>query len=519
MKTDVSKHQVDLLLVNAPGKQLVYQSLANDLAAYEPPIWAGFIGTFIRNRGFSVAILDAEAEQLDYQATVSRIVDANPLLTVFVVYGQQPSASTQCMPATGQIAKMLRDQSPGQKTMFLGTHPSALPKRTLVEEATTFVCQGEGPYTILDTLKVLKEGSDDFSRVGGLWYFVDGQPHSNPACANIKDLDGELQGMAWDLLPMDKYKAHNWHCWDHINERQPYASLYTSLGCPYKCSFCCINAPFGGSGIRYFSPQTIIKEIDTLVNVYGVKNIKFADEMFVLKESHVLGIADLIIERGYDLNIWAYARVDTIKDAFLEKMKKAGFNWLGLGIESGSKFVRDGVSKGRFGDADISKIVRKVQEHGISVCANYIFGLPDDTFTSMKETLSLALELNTEWANFYSAMAYPGSFLHQNAIAKGTMLPESEGGPGWIGYSQHAFETLPLPTDVLSSGEVLAFRDKAFDIYFKNPNYISMMKRKYGQDVIDHITFMLSHKLTRKFAVPDSQTTEFNQRAGLEGLL
>src|SRR5262249_52947847 len=147
------------------------------------------------------------------------------------------------------------------KTMFMGTHPSALPQKTLTEEATDFVCQGEGPHTILDTLKALRAGGVGLNNVGGLWYQENGEVKHNPVVKNIKNLDEEIPGMAWDLLPMDKYKAHNWHCWDHIHDRQPYASLYTSLGCPFKCSFCCINAPFGGSGIRYFSPQHIIKEI------------------------------------------------------------------------------------------------------------------------------------------------------------------------------------------------------------------------------------------------------------------
>jgi len=42
---------------------------------------------------------------------------------------------------------------------------------------------------------------------------------------------------------MCKYRAHNWHCLDG-SPRQPYASVYTTLGCPYHCSFCCIQAPF-----------------------------------------------------------------------------------------------------------------------------------------------------------------------------------------------------------------------------------------------------------------------------------
>ncbi len=497
----VQKHGIDLVLVNAPGKKRVYQGLADELAAYEPPIWAGLLANFARKHGYSVDIVDAEALGLSYEETVKKITERKPMLTVFVVYGQQPSASTQCMPAAGDVCRLLKQTAPEFKTIFMGTHSSALPERTLREEATDFVCQGEGPLTILDLLTALKNKATSFKGIPGLWYKEEGKPMSNPPALKLKELDTELPGMAWDLLPMDRYKAHNWHCWDHINDRKPYASLYTSLGCPYKCSFCCINAPFGGSGIRYFSPEHTIKEIDILVNKYGVKNIKIADEMFVLNPHHVLGLSDLIIERGYDLNIWAYARVDTVKDKFLEKMKKAGFNWFGIGVESGSKFVRDGVEKGRFGDAEIRAIINKIREYGINVGANYIFGLPDDTIETMQETLDLALSLNTEYANFYSAMAYPGSPLHRMATEKKIPLPENE-GPGWIGYSQHAYETFNLPTDKVPAGQVLSFRDRAFNVYFESPSYLSMIEQKFGKDCAEHIKFMTGHKLERKYALP-----------------
>jgi radical SAM superfamily enzyme YgiQ (UPF0313 family) len=318
--------KLDLLLVNAPGKERVYQSLAGDLAAYEPPIWGALLASYARQRGHSVEILDAEALRYTYDETVDAIVEHAPRLAVFTVYGQQPSASTQCMPAAGEVCRLLKERTPDIRTLFVGTHPSALPDRTIEEETTDFVCQGEGPVTIISLLEALRTGTTDFSAIRGLWFREDGKAVGNPPEPKLGDLDEAFEGMAWDLLPMDAYRAHNWHCWDHIDERQPYASLYTSLGCPYRCSFCCINAPFGGSGIRYFSPEWTIRQLDTLVNDYGVKNVKIADEMFVLNPSHVLGLCDLIIERGYELNIWAYARIDTVKDRFLEKLKRAGFS-------------------------------------------------------------------------------------------------------------------------------------------------------------------------------------------------
>src|SRR5260370_17917438 len=98
--------------------------------------------------------------------------------------------------------------------------------------------------------------------------------------------------------------------------------------------------------------------------------------MFVLNRKHVLGICDRIIERGYDLNIWAYTRVDTIKDGMLDKLKAAGFNWLALGIEAGADRVRANVDKG-FAQEEIYKVIQRIREPGINVIATSIFRLPE----------------------------------------------------------------------------------------------------------------------------------------------
>ena len=117
-----------------------------------------------------------------------------------------------------------------------------------------------------------------------------------------------------------------------------------------------------------------------------------------------------------------------MKPKHLAELKAAGINWLALGIESKSKFVRDGVAKGRFNDEDIYRIVQQIKDAGIHVIGNYIFGLPDDNFQTMNETLNMALEMNCEMANFYSAMAYPGSQLYDMAVKESIALPETVAG-------------------------------------------------------------------------------------------
>ena len=489
-----SGKRIDVQLVNPGSRMAVYQELGDRYSAIEPPSLAGLFATFLRKHGLTVAIVDAPAQNLSPAGVAETIRDNfEPALIVMVVYGFQPSASTQNMTAASETCAAIKAVRGDWRIMMTGTHPAALPERTLLEEKIDFVCDREGPDTILLTAQALKARSADFSKIPSLWYREGSAIRSNAPGELMDDLDGNMPGVAWDLLPMKQYRAHNWHAFENIGERSPYVSIHTSLGCPYKCTFCCINAPFGKSSYRMWSPETVIKEIDLLVDKHGVKNIKFVDEMFVLNRNHVLGICDRIIERGHDLNIWAYARVDTVKDEFLDKLARAGFRWLALGIESASKHVRDGVEKGRFGSTDILKVVRKIQAAGINVIGNYIFGLPDDTHESMQETLDLALEANCEFANFYCAMAYPGSKLYAMAVEKKWQLPGS-----WIGYSQHSYETLPLRTDTLTSAEVLKFRDNAFHQYFTDESYLALVRHKFGEDVVSHLRDMTRIRLRRK---------------------
>ena len=494
---------LDVLLINPGGRREVYQSLGDTLTAIEPPVWAGLMATFVQRRGFTAEILDVEAEDSTPEETADLVIDKKPSLTAVVVYGHQPSASTQNMPAAGAVCTAIKQRDPNAKLLLVGGHVAALPERTLREEDVDFVCGGEGPYTLVELLEALKGGRpEDLRKVRGLWYWEGTQAQSNPPSPIVGNLDEEMPELAWDLLPMEKYRAHNWQCFGDL-QRQPYGSLYTTLGCPYRCTFCCIQAPFkSGEAVlglnervnsyRFWHPDSVIAQIDKLVNKYGVRNLKIADEMFVLNRRHVEGICDRIIERGYDLNIWAYARVDTVKDGMVDKLKAAGFNWLAFGIEAASEKVRDDVQKGF--DQDLAfRTIESVRDAGINVAANFIFGLPEDDTETMQASLDMALELNCEVANFYSTMAYPGSQLYTQALQQNWPLPEE-----WSGYSQHSLDSLPLSTKHLSGPQVLRFRDHAFQVYFNHPKYLDMIARKFGSETVKEIKEMTSHKLVRQ---------------------
>jgi len=482
---------IDILFVHANASQKIYQGLANQHSAIEPPIWAAMLANSVRQIGYRPAILDAEAERIDFVQAAERIRDYNARIVCFVVYGQQPSASTQNMEGACGTARLFKEHVPDAFVVFVGGHISALPRKALEEEsAINAICQNEGVYTLRDLLAVdnLRD-TQLLGKVRGLG-FRDGEGNItlNPPAPVVPNdrLEVDLPGMAWDLLPpFSQYRTAGWHSWSNNSVKEPFAALYTTLGCPYRCSFCMINiinrtcqgddVSSADSNIyRRWDPEFVIRQFDHFAR-NGVHNIKIADELFVLNPNHFVRICELIRERGYDFNIWAYSRVDTCKPEYLDALRAAGVRWIGLGIENPNDVMRREIHKDGYLDVKIVDLIRMIREAGIHVGGNYIFGLPHDTLESMQATLDFALENLTDMANFYCAMAYPGSPLYNQVRAQGIALPKT-----YSGYSQHAYDTLNMANGTLSAAEILRFRDSAWQKYHTDPRYLAWMESQFG---------------------------------------
>ena len=104
--------QLDVLFVHANASKKIYQDLAKDFSAIEPPIWAGMLANHCRHKGFSVDILDCEALHLDEEQSAKDIIQFKARLVCFVVYGQQPSASSQNMAGAVALADVAQEHGP-----------------------------------------------------------------------------------------------------------------------------------------------------------------------------------------------------------------------------------------------------------------------------------------------------------------------------------------------------------------------------------------------------------------------
>ncbi len=388
-------------------------------AAIEPPLWLGLTAMGLIKKDKTVAVVDAEAEGLTVDQTVHRVKDLHAKQNSIVVMGANPSvSSTPKMPVTEALLTHF-------KAKLTGLHPIAM----------------RCPNTIKEPFE--------------------GLPH-----------------FPYVLMPPDKYRAHNWHCLDDLESRSPYAVIYTSLNCPFNCPYCNIHTLYGDRTMRYRKMHSILNDFYTLANRFHVRNVKIWDELFTLDAERVEAICDYLIREHFGFNIWAYARVDTVNQKMLDKMKQAGINWLCYGFESASNGVRKQSAK-QYKDSQSKKAIDMTRQAGINILANFLFGLPGDTDEGMQATYDMAVRENFEYVNFYVALPYPGSEWYEKLIYR----PND-----WSSFSQFS-------PNICADKKVVAFRDRAFRDYFNRPEYLDMIQKKFGAKAESHIKEMVQWQI------------------------
>jgi len=278
------------------------------------------------------------------------------------------------------------------------------------------VVVGEGEETFLQLVDRYCKG-EDYSELAGTALRIDGKVKANARRTLIEDLD-RIPFPARDLMPMDKY-------FEILKSpylmRHPMTSVFSSRGCPYKCTFCSIHSVWERNW-RKRSPENVVAELEHLVETYGVKEIAFLDDNLSVNRKRLHGICDLIIEKGLDIK-WSTPNGTaywTLDEEVLAKMKKAGCYRLTFGVESGCLETRNYMRK----NVSLKKAIdmcKAANRLGMWTISTYIIGFPYETKEQILESLQFAIDSDTDWASFYLLMPFIGTGVYEDFKKEGIL--------------------------------------------------------------------------------------------------
>ena len=439
---------VKLLLIQ-PNYRLVYSYAGSQTATpIYPPLGLAYIAAVAREKGFDVKILEANAHDLSYEQVEKEIKEYDPDYVAL-------TATSSMMNEVTKLVKLFPKKA---KVILGGIHASSMPKEVMQDyPQIDYVIRREGEETIVELLQ-----GKPLNEIGGLSYREKNTIIHNQDSQFVEDLDS-LPFPARDLLPMEKYFSFE-------ARRSPIDYIVSGRGCPYRCTFC---ADFITSGrkLRIRSAQSLVKEIQHLVDTYGTQEIDFQDDNFTFYAQRVFEFCDLMIKTGLNKKvIWKVAngvRCDKLTLPMLKKMKQAGCYMLSLGIESGNQEILDKMKKAEK-LIDIKNAANWCNQVGIETRGLFIFGNLGENKKTMEDTITFAKSLPLDTATFHICIPMPGTEYYNIIKKEGKFL--DVGWEGYTAYSDGAFVHGKVTPRLMST-----MQKKAYRHFYIRPSFI--MKR------------------------------------------
>ena len=355
-----------------------------------PPLGVSYIAASLQKDGHDVQLLDCtflkkeEALKIALDAR-AEVVGIYCMVTMW----------DECI----WFAKQLRSQS--HLLIAGGPLPTCDPEPFL--EYFDVVVRGEGEQTMLELLRV-PEKTTDLSRIPGIVYRSDTEKKIviSPERGFIQDLD-QIPFPSRGLLPNGSYIRFG-------KKKYGYSitTVMSTRGCPYRCEFCS-NVVFGGS-YRERSPINVVDEIEEALTL-GYDRISFADDVFTMKKSRVIGVCREIKKRGLDFKWECLGRVNSIDYATAVEMKDAGCEKIYFGVESGDDQMLELMNK-KITTEEAWKAVNAAHQAGLQVGAFFILCYPGDTDETVLKTLHFASSLPLDYLGLSMPYPLPGTELY-----------------------------------------------------------------------------------------------------------
>ncbi len=402
--------------------------------------------------GFEVDVLDMRLKR-DWQAEMAALITDKTMVVGISVMTGTPIAYAQ------EVSAWVKQHHPRLTVVWGGPHVTFNETECLQDANVDFGIAGYGsePFALL--CRALRGDADApaLADINGLVYRgPDGQAVAVPTVDAFEFID-------WRDIPYHLIEA-DLDRYGQLDSGKRIFSMYSVMGCPYKCSFCSSPAQYSKIKKKYqpLTATDVADHIQHVVTRYKAEYIYFIDDDSFAKLKHVEDIIDEINRRGIKVGLgFRGARVNEIKrmsDEFLTKLAQAGTDIMHIGAESGSQKILDLIRKDCTVD-DIIEVNRKMARHPeIKTAYNWIVGLPTETIEDLRASQRLMMRLIEDNPNAILFIPnkfrpLPGTELFALALQHGYQKPtrlkdwvdvEAEGSyrPPW--YSDEIARTIQM---------------------------------------------------------------------------
>lgn len=309
-----------------------------------------------------------------------------------------------------EIAQTIKKFNRRIKVVIGGNHASSYFNFILKDKNIDFVVIGEGEKTFLELCQTLLNKKKSFRRIKGIAYNQKGKIVKTPPREMIANLD-EIPFPARDLIDFKKYLAKESDT--PYSMRYPSAGLITSRGCPGNCVYCTVKAVWRRTW-RGRNPESVVDEIEMLMQKYGIREISFLDDSASVNKKRWSAICDEILKRKVDVKWTTPNGIAhwTLDKPTMKKMYQAGCYRVTFGIESGNPKTRKFLGK-PYPLSQAKEMIEYANKLGMwTICTN-IIGFPYEKMNSIRDTIEFAKKSGTDFATFYLLIPQPTSDVYQ----------------------------------------------------------------------------------------------------------
>lgn len=419
------------------------------------PIGLGYIASVIEKEGHRVIIFDFQIKENTIDK-YKKLIEKEK----FDIIGFSVTTITKLN--TIKLAKIAKNIVPNCKIIIGGAYPTVYPKDLISTSSDIDIeVTGEGEITVSELLVCIKEGKDP-SSVNGIIYKKDGEIVLTPQRELIKNLD-EIPLPAFHLFEIDEYTPP-----PGMFFKLPMRHMITTRGCPFNCIFCDDRIIWKGK-CRQRSAENIVEEMTILKEKYGAREIHFYDDTFTVNKKRIYRLCELLLQTKLNL-IWrCSSRVDTVDKDMLKMMYKTGCRSISYGIESGDDEILKKMNKNTT-VSQAKDAVKWTNEAKIQAKGFFMLNFPGETIETTEKTISLAKELDLDFAGFNLTIPHHGDRLKKLVEENYKLNEKAYNDPSAKLGNEIYFYQPDLPEDYLRS----AYKRTAREFYLR-PKYILRM--------------------------------------------